>query len=50
MVDDYDAVGAAHRGEAVRDQDGRGLVQNQVQCLLDLPFCSGSTLAVASSR
>jgi len=35
---DDDSVRRLHGGEAMGDQDAGGIFQDQIQCLLDLPF------------
>ena len=51
LVEDQNAISAADRGEAVRDDQHRAVVPNRIQSILDQPFTfPASRLAVASSE
>jgi hypothetical protein len=38
FLHDDDSVRCLHGGQAMGDQDAGGIFQDQIQCLLDLPF------------
>ena len=39
LLHDYDAVRGFDGGKTMRDQNAGGILEDQIQCLLNLPFC-----------